>query len=98
MTARQGKDGGGGFALGAGALVMLVCCGSHLLALGAIGGLAAGCVFGVLAGVLVAAVLLTGLLLVRRRRAADAACDVPAPGRSSSSSASATRQVVSHER
>ena len=90
---RPGESGGGGFALGAGALVMLVCCGSHLVALGAIGGLAAGSLLGVVAGVLVAAALLTVLLLVRRRRS------VALPPRSSaSSSRSAPRKGVSRER
>ena len=78
--ARQGKDGGsgGGFALGAGALAVVACCGSHLLAVGALGGVAAGSVFGVLAGVLVAGALLAGLLVRRSRHAAASKTPTPA--------------------
>ena len=79
-----------GVALGAGAVVMLVCCGGHLLALGLIGGLAAGSVLGVAAGVLLAAALLAVPLIVRWRRNA-AACDVP-------SSPPATRKAGPCER
>jgi len=60
------KPGRAGEGLAA-AAVMAVCCGSHLLALGVLGALAAGTAFGVLAGVLVAAAI-AGLLLVLRRR------------------------------
>lgn len=88
------KPSSDGAAFGVGALVIAACCGSHLLALGVIGGVAAGSVFGVLFGVLagsiVAAALIAGLLIIRRRRQAT---DCPVP-----SSSSATRKAVSHER
>jgi hypothetical protein len=77
-------------AFGVATLVMLACCGSHLLAFGVIGGLAAGSVFGVVAGVLAASGLVTVLLSVRRHRAA-AAREVP-------SSCPPTRKAVPHER
>ncbi len=84
------KDRSGNVALGAGALVIAACCGSHLLALGVIGGVAAGSVFGVLFGLVVAVALVAALLVARRRRRA-ADCHVPF-------SSPASRKAVSHER
>ena len=91
---KASPDRASGTTFGLDALVILACCGSHLLALGVIGGVAAGSVFGVLvgvvAGLVVAAALVAGLLVVRRRRQA-AACNV-AP------SSPYSRKAVSHER
>jgi hypothetical protein len=56
-------------AVGAIALVAL-CCGGHALLLGALGSVALGSVLGAGAGVLVAVVIVTALVVTRRRRAA----------------------------
>lgn len=88
------KDRNGNLALGAGALPIAACCGSHLLALGVIGGVAAGSVFGVFFGVLaglVVAVAPVAALLVARRRRRAADCHV-------AFSSPANRKAVSHER
>ncbi len=65
---------GSGPALGVGGLVMVVCCGGHLLVLAGLGGLAVGTVVGVLGGVL-AAMLLIAVVVVMRRRRPTAGCD-----------------------
>jgi len=61
------------FSGGAVAMVV-VCCRGHALALGVLGGLALGSVIGIGAGALAAALLVAGILMVRRRRK-----DPPAP-------------------
>ena len=74
-------------ALGFGAAAMLLCCGSHLLVVGVLGGLAVGTVLGVAAGVVALLVLVAAAVVVHRRR--RAACVVP-PARASLPSASLT--------
>jgi len=65
-------------AAGATALVA-ICCGGHLLVLGALGGLAVGGALGIGAGVLAVVLVVGGVVAVRRRRAA--ACRVEADRR-----------------
>ena len=78
---RESNGPGGGAALGAGALMLLVCCGSHLLALGAIGALATGSVLGVAAGALGAvAVAVVAVALAARRRRRAGSCPVRSEG------------------
>ena len=77
--------------VGTGALVLAVCCGSHLLAFGAIGALVAGGVFGVLAGVIVAGLVAGAVLVVVHRRRQAPSCAVARP-------TSAYLKGVSHER
>lgn len=64
---------GTGAALGVGGLVMLVCCGGHLLVLAVFGGLAVGTLVGLVGGALAAMLLLAGAVVVGRRRR-TAAC------------------------
>lgn len=52
-----------------------LCCGGHVLLLGALGGVALGSMFGIGAGLLGALLLLGGIVVVRRRRAG--VCAVP---------------------
>ncbi len=52
------------------AAVMLVCCASHVLALGTLGAVVAGSAFGLLASLVVAAAVLSAFFVLRRRRAA----------------------------
>ena len=53
----------------AGAVVMVVvCCGGHLLVLGLLGGVALGSMLGIGAGALAAVLLVVGSLALRRRR------------------------------
>jgi len=61
--------------------MVVVCSGGHALLLGALGGLALGSVLGVGAGVLAAVLLVAGVIVVRRRRAAT--CALPREGRAS---------------
>ncbi len=74
-------------ALGFGAAAMLLCCGSHLLIVGVLGGLAVGTVLGVAAGVVALLALIAATVVLHRRR--RAACAVP-PARASVPSASLT--------
>ena len=73
-------DRGTGLFSGGLLAVVAVCCAGHTLVLGALGGLALGGLVGLGAGVLGAVVLVAGLLVVRRRRAA--ACAAPRKGTS----------------
>ncbi len=50
--------------------VLLACCASHVLALGTVGALVAGSGFGLVASLVVAAVVLAGFFVVRHRRPA----------------------------
>lgn len=72
MARRDRTDKGAG-ALGFGAAAMLVCCGAHLLVLGALGGLALGTVVGVGGGVAAFVAVFVVLIVRRRRRVACAA-------------------------
>lgn len=77
----QPNLGSGSGVFSGGLLAMLVvCCGGHALVLGALGGLALGSVLGIGAGVLAAVLLVAGIVVMRRRRAA---CALPGEGRPS---------------
>ena len=84
MAGKSPTDKAAG-AVGFGAAAMLLCCGSHLLIVGVLGGLAVGTVLGVAAGVLSLLVLVAAAVVLHRRR--RAACMVP-PARASVPSAS----------
>ena len=71
MSGKSPLDKGAGV-MGVGAIAMLVCCGTHLLAIGALGGIAAGTFFGVAVGA-VAFLALVAVLVVRQRRRAACA-------------------------
>ena len=78
-------------ALGFGAAAMLLCCGSHLLIVAVLGGLAVGTVLGVAAGVLALLALVTAMVVFRRRR--RAACGLPAARPSTTPASSASRDT-----
>lgn len=72
MAGRSSKrlDGPRGSLAAAGAMgLVALCCGGHVLVLGALGGLALGTTLGIGAGVLTAVVSVTALVVIRRRRA-----------------------------
>ena len=71
-TKRPGGSRGPWAAAGAMGLVAF-CCGGHVLLLGALGGLALGTTLGIGAGAFTAVVIVTVLVVIRRRGAAT--CD-----------------------
>lgn len=74
QTESEPKLGLRAWLLSGGALAMVVvCCGGHLLVLGVLGGVALGSVLGIGAGALAAMLLVVGIVVLRRRRAACAA-------------------------
>jgi len=80
---REPKPGPGAGLFSGGAVAMVaICCGGHALALGLLGGLALGSVLGIGAGALAAALLVAGILVLRRRRK-EAACAVSPAARAS---------------
>ncbi len=74
-------ESGTGVSSGGLLAMLVVCCGGHALVLAALGGLALGSVLGIGAGVLAAVLLVAGVVVMRRRRAA---CTLPREGRPSS--------------
>ena len=71
MPGKSPFDKGAG-AIGVGGIAVLACCATHLLAIGALGGIAAGTFFGVAVGALAFVALVAALLVRHRRRAACA--------------------------
>ena len=69
MSGKSPLDKGAG-AIGVGAIAMLACCGTHLLAIGVLGGIAAGTFFGVAVGAVAFFALVAAIVLRQRRRAA----------------------------
>ncbi len=71
MSGKSPLDKGAG-AMGVGAIAMLACCGTHLLAIGAVGGIAAGTFFGVAVGAVAFFALVAAVVVRQRRRIACA--------------------------
>ncbi len=83
MRRSDERPGGrhGAFAAAGAMALVAVCCGAHVVVLGALGGLTVGSTLGIGAGALAAVLLTAAAVLVVRGRKGAAACEASANAR-----------------